>query len=63
MKAKDGLVARCREERINLMVKIYFLTLQANRFWLTSKSCPWFNKVVYSPLLPNGLHKKGMTYY
>ena len=48
MKAKDGLVARCREERVNLMVKIYFLTLPANRFWLTSKSCPWFNKVVYS---------------
>ena len=28
------------------MVKIYFFKPPANRFWLTSKSCSLFNKVV-----------------
>ena len=31
----------------NSMVKICFLKLLANRFWLTSQSCSWFNKVIY----------------
>ena len=51
MKARDSLIVQYIEERVNWkkkrMVKIYFLKLPANRFWLTSRSCLWFNKVVY----------------
>ena len=51
MKARDSFVVLYIEERVNWkknrMVKIYFLKLPAKRFWLTSKSCSWFNKVVY----------------
>ena len=56
-KARNSLVIRCREERVSWrkkqkMVKIYFnlllaenLFFSANEFWITSKSCSWFNKV------------------
>ena len=57
MKARNSLIVRYSEERDleiririrkkNRMVKIYFLKLPANRLWLTSKSCSWFNKVVF----------------
>ena len=51
MKARESFIVRYIEERVNLKknrrLKIYFLKLPANRFWLTSKSCLWFNKVVY----------------
>ena len=55
MKARDSFVGLYREERViwkkktkkNRMMKIYFLKLSANRFWLTLKSCSWFNKIVY----------------
>ena len=50
-KARDSLVVLYGDERVNWekkrMVKIHFLKLPANRFWLTSKCCSWFNKVVY----------------
>ena len=43
MKGRDSFVVRYREERVkwkkNRMVKIYFLKLPSDRFWLTSKSC------------------------
>ena len=29
------------------MMKTYFFKALANRFWLTSKSCSWFNKAVH----------------
>ena len=51
MKVRDSFVVRCREDDVNWKenrtMRIYFLKLPANRFWLTSKSCSWFNKVVY----------------
>ena len=41
MKARDSFVVRYRKERVswkkkNRMVKIYFLKLPGNRFWLAS---------------------------
>ena len=54
MKARDSFVVRYRKERADWKKtgwwKFYFLKLPANRFWLTSKSCSWFNKVVYRRL-------------
>ena len=47
MKVRDSFVVRYREDGVNWTMRIYFLKLPANRFWLTSKSCSWFNKVVY----------------
>ena len=51
MKARDSFVVQYREKCVNWeknrTVKNFFLKLPANRFWLTSKSCLWFNKVVY----------------
>ena len=35
----------------------------ANRFWLTSKSCSCFNKVVQSQPSSNGLQEKVMICY
>ena len=52
MKARDSLVFLCREKRVNWKKKtetgenLFFKAL-ANRFWLTSKSCSWFSKVVH----------------
>ena len=51
MKARNSLVVQCRGKRVNWRKKtedgetLFFKAL-ANRFWLTSKSCAWFNKVV-----------------
>ena len=51
MKARDSFAIRYREKRVNWeksrIVKTYFSRLPANRLWLTSKRCSWFNKVVY----------------
>ena len=59
MKARNSLVVRCRErEKKQKMLKMYFFKAFVNRFWLTSKSCSWFNKVVHSRLPSNGLHEK-----
>ena len=52
MKARNSFVIRCREKHVNLKKKaedgenLFFKAL-ANRFWLTSKSYSWFNKVVH----------------
>ena len=50
MRARDSFVVWYREERVNWEKKGWcknlFLKLPANRFWLTSKSCSMFNKVV-----------------
>ena len=42
--------------------KFYFLKLPANRFWLTTKSCSWFNKAVYVPPSMSALHEKIMIF-
>ena len=47
-KARNSLVIRCREECVSWrkkqkMVKIF--KASANEFWITLKSCSWFNKV------------------
>ena len=52
MKVRNSLAVRCRKNvsigKKQKMVKIYFLKLQLIfRFWLTSKSCSRFNKVVH----------------
>ena len=52
MKAKNSLlvVARCRyKEKTEVGENVFFKAL-ANRLWLTSKSCPWFNKVIHGRL-------------
>ena len=52
MKAKNSLVVRCREKHVNCKKNpehcenLFFKALD-NRFWLTSKSYLWFNKVVH----------------
>ena len=52
MKARNSLVVQCREKHVNWRKKtkdgenLFFKAL-ANRFWLTSKSYSWFNKVVH----------------
>ena len=52
IKARNSSVFRCREERVNWKKttengeKLFFKA-SANRFWLTSKCCTWFSKVVY----------------
>ena len=63
MKARHPLVARYKEECANLMVKIYFLKLPAYTFWLPSKCCSWFNKVIYSRPSIKWTHKKVMILY
>ena len=53
MKARDSLVVRYREELEKMSIgkkqdgDNLLFKVPANRFWLTSKSCSWFNKVVY----------------
>ena len=51
MKARNSLVVRCREERVNWKKdgENLFFKASTNRFWLTSKCCSWFNKVVHDP--------------
>ena len=55
MKARNSLVVQCREKKVNWKKKtedgkkLFFKAL-ANRFWLTSKSYSWFNKVVHARL-------------
>ena len=49
-KARNSLVIRCREERVSWRKKTedgenLFFKASANEFWITSKSCSWFNKV------------------
>ena len=53
MKARNSLVVvQCREKKVNWKKNtedsenLFFKAL-ANRFWLTSKSYSWFNKVVH----------------
>ena len=51
MKARNSLVVRCREKYVNWKriedsEHLFFKALD-NRFWLTSKSYSWFNKVVH----------------
>ena len=51
MIARKSLVVRCREKHVNWEKtehgeNLYFKAL-ANRFWLTSKSYSWFNKVAH----------------
>ena len=53
MKARNSLVVRCREKHVNWKKRktedgenLFFKALD-NRFWLTSKSYSWFNKVVH----------------
>ena len=48
MKTRNSLVVRCRERGIKTEddENVFFKAI-ANRFWLTSKSCLWFNKVVH----------------
>ena len=52
MKERDSSVIRYRENvwigEKNRTVEIYSFKLPANGFWLKSKICSWFNKVVYS---------------
>ena len=51
-KASNSLAVRCRKKRVNWGKKteegenLFFKAL-ANTFWLISKSCSWFNKVVH----------------
>ena len=63
MKARDSFVVRFREELVNWkknrMVKIYFLKLSANRFWLASKSCSWCSNVVYGRYSIKWTSRKG----
>ena len=51
MKARNFLVIRCREKHVNWRntgdAENLFFKVLANRFWLTSKSYSWFNKVVH----------------
>ena len=60
MKARNSLVVRCREreKKAEDVENVFFFKAFVNRFWLTSKSCSWFNKVVHSRLPSNGLHEK-----
>ena len=51
MRARNSLVARCREKHVNWKKNrrcenLFFKTL-GNRFWLTWKSYSLFNKVAY----------------
>ena len=49
MKARNSFIARCKDKRVNWKKEqrmVNFFAALAKRFWLTSKSCSWFNKVV-----------------
>ena len=51
MKARNSLVVWCGEKRFNWKKedgKNLFLKALANIFWLTCKSCSWFNKVAHN---------------
>ena len=45
MKTRNSLVVRCREREKPEDGENVFFKVLVNRFWLTSKSCLWFNKV------------------
>ena len=51
MKAKNYLVVQCREKHVNWKkaedCENLLFKARVNRFWLTSKSYSWFNKVVH----------------
>ena len=52
IKGRNSLVVRIREKHFNWKKKTedgenLFFKVLAKRFWLTSKSCSWFNKVVH----------------
>ena len=47
MKTRNSLVFRCRETEKSEDGENTFFKALANRFWLTSKSCSLFNKVVH----------------
>ena len=62
-KTTSSLVVQCRENHVTWEKKtkdgenLFFKAL-ANRFWLTSKSYSWFNKLFLADLLSNALHEK-----
>ena len=51
MKARNSLVVLRRQKCVNWKktedVENLFSKVLANRFWITTKSCSWFNKVVH----------------
>ena len=51
MKARNSLVFRSRGKRVNCKKtedgENFFFKASANRFWLTSKCCSLFNKVIH----------------
>ena len=52
MKARISLVFRWRDRKKTEDYENVFFKDFANKFWLTSKGCSWFNKVVYGqPLI------------
>ena len=40
-------------------MEICFLKVPTNRFWLTSKNCSWFNKVIYGRPSSKWTSRKG----
>ena len=48
IKSINSLVVQCkeREKKTEDGVNLFFKAF-ANRFWLTSKNCSWFNKAVH----------------
>ena len=51
LKTKNSLAVRCSEKHVNLKKtedsENFLFKALANRLWLTSKRCSWFNKVVH----------------
>ena len=51
MEARNSLVVLRRQKCVNWKKSVdgenLFFKVLANRFWLTSKACSWFNKVVH----------------
>ena len=47
MKSGNSLAVWCRVRKKTENGENLFFKALANRFWLTSKSCSWFNKVVH----------------
>ena len=50
MKARNSLVVQCREREKTDDYENVFFKAFANRFWLTLKSCSWFNKIIHDQL-------------
>ena len=47
MKSRNSLVVRCRERKKTEDSENLLFKALANGFWITSKYCSWFNKVVH----------------